>query len=70
MRYVTPAMKHIEQERGKPIAAVLAELFDQYGSQVAVANELGINQGTLSMWLLRLGLKQHTVLVEREEKAS
>lgn len=64
----TRTMRQIEIERGKPIADVLRELFEQHGSQVAVANALGIDQSTLSLWLIRLGLKQSVVLVRREEQ--
>lgn len=55
--------REIEAERGRPMPAILTELFDQYGTQTAVARVLGIGQGTLNTWLLKLGLEQKTVLV-------
>lgn len=58
-------MKQVAAEKGKPIREVLQEMFAEYGSQSAVAKELGINQSTLSYWLLKLGLEQQTVLVDR-----
>jgi len=59
-------LKELEAAHGRPAREVLQEMFDRYQTQVAVANHLGISQGTLSLWLLRLGLEQRTVLVERE----
>jgi hypothetical protein len=55
--------REIEAVRGKPMPDILAELFDQFGTQIAVARELGVGQGTLNTWLLKLGLEQKTVLV-------
>lgn len=66
----TKTMQQIERERGKPITEVLRELYTLYGSQTAVAHALGVNQGTLSVWLVKLGLEQRTTLVEKTEKAS
>jgi transposase-like protein len=60
-------MEQIAEEKGKPIRQILQEEFEKHGSQVAVAKELGINQSTLSYWLLKLNLEQRSVLVEREK---
>lgn len=65
---ITKAMKEIEIREGRPIKDVLVELFNRYGTQRAVADALGVDQSTLSYWLLRLGLEQRTVLVDRERK--
>lgn len=59
-------LQELEAASGRPARDVLQELFRVHGTQVAVAAELGISQSTLSVWLLRLGLEQKTVLVERE----
>lgn len=69
---ITPTMKQIEEKEGKPITEILIELYNEHGTQTAVAAALGINQSTLNRWLLYLSLEQKTVLVplEREEKAS
>lgn len=56
-------IQSIEARFGKPIQDVLTELFEQYGSQHQVARVLGVGQGTVSIWLMRLGLEQRTVLV-------
>lgn len=65
----TKAMQQIESREDKPIKDLLLELFDKHGRQTTVASSLGINQGTLSNWLLRLGLEQKTVLIERKDKS-
>lgn len=65
----TKTMQEIEDREDKPIKDLLSELFDKHGRQTIVASTLGINQGTLSNWLLRLGLEQKTVLIERKDKS-
>lgn len=65
----TKTMQEIEDREDKPIKDLLSELFEKYGRQTIVASSLGINQGTLSNWLLRLGLEQKTVLIERKDKS-
>lgn len=55
-------MREMEQEFGQPIDELLIYLFDELGSQRAVAEELGVSQSTVSIWLLKLGLEQTTVL--------
>ena len=55
--------KQLEEARGRPVADILREEFDQHGTQRAVAASLGITQGTVSLWLSRLGLTTKTVLV-------
>lgn len=62
-------MEQVQQERGKPLKQVLVELWDQHGSQQAVADELGVTQGTISLWMLRLGLTFKTVIVDDREPA-
>lgn len=56
-------MSSVEERYNKPLVEVLTTLFESLGSQRRVAKELGIGQGTLSLWLLKLGLEQRTVLV-------
>lgn len=55
--------RELEKARGRPVADILREEFDQHGTQRAVAASLGITQGTVSLWLSRLGLTTKTVLV-------
>lgn len=59
-------MTAIEEREQRPIREILQELFQKHGSQAKVAEELGVNQSTVSYWLLKLGLEQKTVLVEKE----
>lgn len=63
---MTRTMHEIEEREGRPIRDVLADLYAAHGKQARVARALGINQSTLSLWLLKLGLEQRTVLVRRE----
>lgn len=59
-------MKEVEQERGKPLKDVIKELWQEYESQEAIADELGVSQGTISLWMIRLGLAFKRVIVEKE----
>lgn len=63
----TKAMQRIEQREGKPIRQILDELYQQHHTQKAVADALGISRATLSVWLIRLGLTEQTILVERDK---
>lgn len=51
----------IEQKRGKPMRAVLLEMYAQYehepNKQERIAQELGVSQGTVSLWLIKCGLR-------------
>lgn len=58
--------QEIEKERGKPIREVLEDEYQRHKTQSRVAAALGITQGTLSYWLLKLNLEQATVLRERQ----
>lgn len=62
-------MLNVQNERGKPIKQILFELWDKHGSQQAIAEELGVSQGTISLWMLRLGLTFKTIMVEEKEPA-
>lgn len=56
----------LEQERGKPLKDVLREDFPQFGTLSALARFYGVNQSTLSYWLLKTNLTIKTELVEME----
>jgi len=58
--------KEIEEQYGETMENILPPLFEEHGSQHAVAKTIGISQPTLYMWLLKLGLEQKTILVRRE----
>jgi transcriptional regulator with PAS, ATPase and Fis domain len=62
-------MIEIQQERGKPLKQVIKDLWEEHGSQQAVADELGVTQGTISLWMLRLGLTFKTIIVDQKESA-
>jgi len=62
-------MVQIQQERGKPLKQVIKDLWEEHSSQQAVADELGVTQGTISLWMLRLGLTFKTVIVDEKEPA-
>ncbi|MBI5671270.1 MAG: hypothetical protein HZC41_25010 [Chloroflexi bacterium] len=55
--------QQIEKEYGRSMAEILTDKFAQYGSQRSVAKALGVDQATVYTWLLKLGLKQKTILV-------
>jgi DNA-binding transcriptional regulator LsrR (DeoR family) len=55
-------MRQIETEYGRPIEEVLEQLYAQYRTQNQVAQALGISQGTLSTWLLKLGYRQIAII--------
>lgn len=56
--------RQIETETGKPIEQIIIEMYEQFGSQTKVASELGIAQGTLSIWLVKLGLKEKLIVIK------
>lgn len=51
----TNLMRRIERERGIALEVLLPELFEQYRTNHAVAQELGLSSMQLSRWLIRLG---------------
>lgn len=60
-------MVEIEEQQGKPMSDILIEMYRHFNSQKEIADKLGISQPALSLWLVRLGLKEKTVLVPRDE---
>lgn len=62
----TVKMRKIEQEKGQDIEIILSDLFTKHRNQADIAAELGISQSTLVYWLLKLGLEQRSVLVEKD----
>jgi DNA-binding MarR family transcriptional regulator len=58
----------VKSHEGKPMEVILTEAYDQYDGQTAVAEHLGVSQGTISLWLKILGLKEKATLVKRETK--
>lgn len=56
-------MKAIEAQFGKPLGEIIPALYLNLGSQTAVAAALGVSQPTVSLWLIKLGLVEKTVVV-------
>lgn len=53
----TAAMLEIERKHdGKDIRLILKDLYEKYGSQVQAAEALKLDQATVSIWAVRLGL--------------
>lgn len=64
-------LRALEKKLERPIEQVLVELYGTLGSQRKVAQALGVTQGTVSMWLRKVGLVQRVILVKKcEDKAS
>ena len=60
-------MLELERVRGKPLKLLLTEAYERHGNQSEVARALGVSQPTVSQWLARLNLKEHTVIKEKSE---
>lgn len=43
-------IREIEDRYGRPMPEVLISLYDRHGGQVGTAEELGVNQSTVSRW--------------------
>lgn len=52
----------IEAEYGKPMEEILVELYQKFGNQREVAEELNVSKSSISWWLTRCGLRQVTRL--------
>lgn len=53
----TPLMRRVEAaHQGRDIRALLIALYNELGSQKAVAAELGVAQATVDNWLARLNI--------------
>lgn len=50
-------VQQLEHELGKPIQAILADLFEELGSREAVALHLGISYPTLQDWTQRFDVR-------------
>lgn len=56
----TKLMQEIENKHGKPIDAIIIELYIQHDEQQQVAAALGIERTTLYKWMQRLNLEEYT----------
>lgn len=57
----TRKMLELEEEHGKDIADLVCDLYEELGTQRAVAKRLGLHESTLSYWCLRLGVSFENV---------
>lgn len=53
-------IQQIEAREGKPMREILMERFEKHGTLTGIADELGVSQGTVSLWLIRFNLKLET----------
>ena len=58
-------MTEVQRIYNKPLRELLIELYAQYGTAVQVSNVLNVSVNTLYIWVMRCGLEQKTVLVDR-----
>jgi hypothetical protein len=58
----------VRNHKGKPMDLILTEAYETHDGQTSVAKHLGVSQGTVSLWLKILGLREKTTLVKRETK--
>lgn len=61
-------VSEIEAARGKPLRDILVELYQQSGNLYNVASELGVTQGTVSLWLIRCNLEVRSIVVPKDAK--
>lgn len=53
----------IEVQYQRPIMLILSELYQKHGgNQKVIGAELGVSQSTVSLWLMRCGLRSKKVL--------
>lgn len=62
-------LKELEHREGRPIGDILIDLYAMHGSQIKIAEVLGVSQATISLWLLQAGLEQRVVLVPRAPRS-
>ena len=54
----------VTPENRERIKAHICQLYDKFGNQTLVAQELGMSQSTFSQTLARLGLRAKTTIVD------
>jgi DNA-binding transcriptional regulator YdaS (Cro superfamily) len=50
----------------KAVRRKLSAAYKKYGNQKKVADALGVSPATVSTWIARVGLREHTILVSRD----
>ena len=66
MNRKTRMMLEIEQKYNKGIIEILTEMYQELGTQTAVAQRLGVSVSVLNHWAWRLGLSFDRQPVVRE----
>lgn len=60
----------VEQRYGKRLKTLLPEIIERTGSVTAAAREMGVSQGSVSLWLKWNGLRIKTIVVPAEPEPS
>lgn len=59
----------IEAQHGRKMRDILMDLYGKHGSITEVSKQLGVSQGTVSLWLIRVGLEVVTTSELRDKTA-
>ena len=51
----------IEKEYDKPMKQILIDLYEELGSQAAIAERFEVSQSTISLWMRICGLRIQTI---------
>jgi len=60
-------LQEVEEQHGIPLDQLIPDTVNRLGSQKAAADELGVSQATLSVWLKLNGYTARTVYVQDQE---
>lgn len=63
-----PVLESLAVKQNKTVGQMLTEMFDKHGSLSEVARELKVTPSTVSISLMRAGLKCKTVIVPRTQE--
>lgn len=66
MARMTPAMLRVEEQYKRPLERLLPEMVNERGLS-GTAQEFGVSKGTVSYWLLKLGIQVHRVALAPDE---
>lgn len=53
----SPAMQQLEARLGQPLESFIRERYNAGADQRTIAAELGVDPGTVSKWMSRLGIQ-------------
>lgn len=54
---LSPAEQVVEQEQGRPVRELLADLYGQGLTQEQIADRLGVARGTVIAWMTKYGIR-------------